>query len=219
MKANKIFISAPLAMNWSTVLQYCRRLDGKNIKPVAWDRESKYDQDAFDECGSVIFILPKAQFSATVDELPTGMKRELARAYEQSKQIYIGYRSMDGEHRIYEAETDGKLYISGTGKVDSIFQKIQNRLEYDKAAKVASNGMYGAFVMSTGIEYGELDHPGNSKKLSDSLQLLPKAMKIYGSAIPVFERYSKGAIGELGPIGTPGVMGEDGYDERLLLGL
>jgi len=225
MDPNKVFISAPSELDWSTVTRFAQRLVDNNILAFAWDRNSIYDHSIFDECGSVLFLLPGNRFRLVKDDLPWGQRRELFRAQAQSKNIYVGYG------QIYEADgianTDGEEFISGiSGTSNSIFTNI-GKVNAKEALRMHKSGMnlvmnstYGSFVNDT--LYGELDHPGNGIKFNQ----IDK--QIYEStipkSIPLSERYSKGSYGNKGPIGTngkPGVMGDDGYDYdvRLLFGL
>ncbi len=185
MDPNKVYISAPIDLKWSTVTRFAQILVDNNIQAFAWDRNSIYDQSIFDECGSVIFLLPENKFGATKDDLPWGLKRELFRAHSQSKKIYVGYGG------IYEANTDGD-YISGiSGTSNSIFTNI-GKVNAKEALRMHKSGMnlvmnstYGSFVNDT--LYGELGHPGNSYKVfvpnpCDEV-LLPKAERVFAKTI------------------------------------
>ena len=186
MDPNKVYISAPINLKWSTVTRFAQSLVDNNIQAFAWDRNSIYDQSIFDECGSVIFLLPENRFAAAKDDLPWGLKRELFRAHSQSKKIYVGYGG------IYEANTDGD-YISGiSGTSNSIFTNIgkENSKEtlrmYKSGMNLVMNSMYGSFVNDT--LYGELNHnPCDSYKVfvpnpCDEV-VLPKAERVSAKTI------------------------------------
>jgi len=221
---NKVFISAPIDLDWSIVTRFAQKLVDNNILAFAWDRNSIYDQSIFDECGSVIFILPGNRFSLAKDDLPLVQKRELLSARSQSKKIYMGYGN--GYAGIHEANTDGD-YIRGIeGTSNSIFTNIgkenaKEALRMNKSGmNIVMNSTYGSFVNDT--LYGELDHPGNGMKFNQIDK--PIYESTIPKSIPLSERHSKGSYGNKGPIGTngkPGVMGDDGYDYdvRLLFGL
>lgn len=221
MDSNRVFISAPSELDWSTVKRFGQKLVDNKIVAVSWYRNLKYDQGLFDECSSVIFLLPGNRFSLAKDDLPLVQRRELISARSQSKKIYVGYCGI-----IYEANTDGD-YISGiSGTPNSIFTNIgkenaKEALRMNKSGmNVNMNSTYGSFVNDT--LYGELDHPGNGMKFNQIDK--PIYESTIPKSIPLSERYSKGSYGNKGPIGTngkPGVMGDDGYDYdvRLLFGL
>jgi hypothetical protein len=214
---NKVFISAPIAVDWSTVIEFSHTIISGGGVPVFWNRKENYDQEAFNDSHSVVFILPKNKFQAMQDELPIGLKSELSRAYKMQKVIYIGYITTSGNYNIYAACTDGKEIkgLQGTAQRFSNWMTL-NKSESDyelskklkKASdKIAINSAYGAYA-------GKVFVPNPCDEIE-----LPTAKQIYGSTIPkipLSERYSKGAIGTNG---KSGVIGEDGYDYdiRLLL--
>jgi len=217
---NKVFISAPIDLDWSIVTRFAQKLVDNNILAFAWDRNSIYDQSIFDECGSVIFILPGYTFGAAKDDLPWGQKRELFRAQSQSKKIYIGYSE------IYEANTNREDFINGiSGTSNSIFTNIEKAVRSSlRLDKIAINSAYGAFyndnifIPTRSDEYGELDHNPRCSHADKVFVpnpcdevLLPTAKKPYTKTIPNPDYI---------PSGSPdtncksGVMGDD---IRLLL--
>jgi hypothetical protein len=213
---NKVFISAPIDLDWSIVTRFAQKLVDNNILAFAWDRNSIYDQSIFDECASVIFLLPGNRFSAYKDHLPWGQKRELFRARSQSKKIYVGYG------QIYEADTNGEDFINGiSGTSNSIFTNIgkvnaKEALRMHKSGmNLVMNSMYGSFVNDS--LYGELDHnPCGS--YADKVfvpnpcdEVLFTTKKPYTKTIPNPDYIPSGSPGTNG---KSGVMGDD---IRLLL--
>lgn len=69
METSKIFISAPINLDWSTVSSFVQKLD-KNNNVYLWDRESAYDQGEFDSCDAVVFLLPENKFKCEYREMP-----------------------------------------------------------------------------------------------------------------------------------------------------
>jgi len=144
MKANKVFVSAPISMDWSTVLEFYHKLDSKGLDARLWNRDCSYDQKAFDDCGSIVFLLPNNKFNSISSQLPVGLKSELCRSFAQRKNIYVGYITSGGEYNIYEADTNGGCTINGiSGTANSIFRKIQEQINQKAAVKLAANSMYG----------------------------------------------------------------------------
>lgn len=130
MKANrnKVFISAPFSLDWSTVMNFAQTVKNKGAGVYFWDRKSEYDQEKFDYCDTVIFLLPGNKCEAGFRELPVGLRAELRRAYVQSKNILIGYKADSGKYYFYDTETNGQYIkrIWGTvGALDRIVEKTE----------------------------------------------------------------------------------------------
>ena len=122
MKANKVFISAPISMDWSTVLKYETVLKKKGFEVKYWDRYTKYDERPLDESDAVVFLLPNNSFKCSEYELPIGLRAELSRAYALDKPLFIGYiRSGDGQVSFYEADSNGKFIAGQAGTCNSLF--------------------------------------------------------------------------------------------------
>jgi len=140
MKFKNVYISAPISMDWSTVSKYKMELEVRGLNVYLWDRTSKYSQSDFDNCRSVVFLLPKNKFKASHSDLPVGLQRELSCAYAQDKDIYIGYQTSNGDYNFYEADTNG-VKIEGISRTSgSIFNRVfVNR----SAEKVVINSQYG----------------------------------------------------------------------------
>ena len=127
---NSVFISAPINLDWSTVMNFAQTVKNKGANVYFWDRQrqSKYDQEKFDYCDTVIFLLPDNKCEAGFRELPVGLKAELRRAYSQSKNILIGYKADSGKYYFYDTETNGQYIkrICGTvGALDRIVEKTE----------------------------------------------------------------------------------------------
>lgn len=120
---NKIYISAPIATDWSTVMRFQDKLKQKFTDVKVWDRESRYKQEDFDNAGHVVFILPDNKFKAEYHQLPVGLKAELSRAYATNKKVYVAYKSKDG-YFIYDTRTNGKNIEGIGGTADRIFTDL-----------------------------------------------------------------------------------------------
>jgi hypothetical protein len=143
---SKVFISAPISVDWSTVQRFEKEITKRNLKVSYWERWSKYSNSDLDSSDAVVFILPRNKFKATHNELPIGLKAELSRAYAASKKIYIGYETSTGSCNIYDTITDGK-YIEGlTGTANDIYEDLDL---LRSAKKIATNSLYGVHIHSS----------------------------------------------------------------------
>ena len=186
---SKVFISAPISIDWSTVQCFEKVIKRKNLKVAYWERWSTYSNSDLDSSDAVVFLLPKNKFEATNQELPIGLKAELSRAYAQSKKIYVGYETSSGCYNIYNANTDGKWIKAQSGTANDMYGELE---KLRSAKKVVQNSRYGA-----------LEYPDYSDHHLD--------IHIH--------RGSTSRIGCVGPIGHQGTQGVAGieFDERLLL--
>ena len=122
MRASKIFISAPLALDWSTVTRFKSLLKKKGFEVKCWDRKHYYDESLLNESDAVVFLLPDNSFKCSESSLPIGLRAELSRAYALDKPLFVGYiRSSDGQAAIYEAEYNGKFIGGKPSTADSLF--------------------------------------------------------------------------------------------------
>jgi hypothetical protein len=121
---NKIYISAPIVTDWSTVMRFHDILKQKYTDVKVWDRGSRYFQKDFDDAGHVVFVLPNNKFKASFHELPVGVKKELHDAVTQNKKIYIAYTTKDFGNFIYDAKSDGRNIEGIGGTANKIFLKL-----------------------------------------------------------------------------------------------
>jgi hypothetical protein len=155
---SKIFISAPISLDWGTVTRFRDLLRSEgNFKVTYWERGTRYSSHDLDHSDAVVFVLPKLKFNSSHSELPIGLKTELASAYAGGKEIFIGYQTSDGSYNIYKADTDGKWIKGIAGTANSIFKKSKIEyvvkeffgLDYEDlrptpAKKIATNSVYGS---------------------------------------------------------------------------
>lgn len=169
---NKVFISAPISVDWSTVMEFAKSVQNTGGKPVYWERNTRYIQKDFDTADSVVFILPNNNFNMHRFNLPIGLQSELERAFETGKSIYVGYIRSNGNHSIYRAGTDGYSIAGRSGTSG----RLKRDLESIKAAKrIAMNSNYGAFWSGEeqSVKWGELEHPGAEVKLPTAKKVNP----------------------------------------------
>jgi len=161
---NKVFISAPISLAWSTVTEFALTVRRAGGEPVWWDRNTRYIQSDFDKADSVLFLLPGNKFESSQYGLPIGLKSELSRAFALNKNIYLGYITSNGNHSIYRADTDGYSIAGLSGTTGCLKQSLES---INAAEKIAANSRYGAFV----------DNPCAEIEL-------PKAQRVYAKTIP-----------------------------------
>ena len=144
-KMPKVFISAPISVDWSTVMEFASIVKEAGGNPQYWIRDNPYNQREFDASNSVIFLLPGNAWEKSQHGLPKGLKSELSRAYASGKNIYIGYITSRGEHNIYCADSNG-MDIKGIQGSSSAFEEQMAANRY--AERVMVNSTYGANICS-----------------------------------------------------------------------
>lgn len=137
---SKVFISAPISIDWSTVQCFEKEIRRKDLKVAYWERNTQYVDSDLDSSDAVVFLLPKNRFEASYQELPIGLKSELSRAYALGKKIYVGYTTSGGNYNIYNASTDGKWIKAQIGSANDIYGELQ---ALRSAKKVVQNSQYG----------------------------------------------------------------------------
>lgn len=111
----------PSAVSYDIVLEIAKDITNNGFEPIFWKRKGTYDQSEFDECGSVVFLLPNNRFSANMDELPKGLTKELSRAYAMNKNIFLAYkRSFGNSYQIYDTTCDDD-YIGGQSGTSNFY--------------------------------------------------------------------------------------------------
>lgn len=201
---NKVFISAPIAMEWSTVLSYKSKLDALGFDVKLWDRNFRnYRKEDFDSADTVVILLPNNKFNGSQRDLPIGVCKEISDAYAQSKSIFIGYTPNSGVPEFYRAGvelgTRGYFTIRGEGGSTNAIRILAANVDKQKAAKkIATNSVYGLTDYMSG-SWG--DDSGEKYSSNPCAEIaLPKAQRVYAKTIPSW-RYEEC----------------DGIDKRLLL--
>jgi hypothetical protein len=141
MKTLKTYIAAPVALDWGTVLKFKNKLAAKGYDVKLWERDGRYSDDWLNSADAVIFLLPELNWRYEFHNLPIGLKRELNRAYAQSKKLFIGYKTQLGDYNVYEANFNlSANIISGiantTGKLEKLLTKTSTNVEYGKSVHV-----------------------------------------------------------------------------------
>jgi len=91
-------------------------LTDKGFAVNYWRRGTPYSDDGVKFCDIFVIILPTMQFKCNVSQLPAGTRKELKLAYNNSKDIYIGYRTADQVYRVYDCNYDeGDSFIAAIG--------------------------------------------------------------------------------------------------------
>lgn len=109
----RIAISAPMTVPMEHLSEVGKLLNDKYNIPHGivsyWDRNSAYDQRAFDQSEAVIVILPNFSFDSTKIRrawtIPIGVHRELQIAEKQAKKIFLAYKTTEGVLQFYAANT------------------------------------------------------------------------------------------------------------------
>lgn len=146
---NKVYISAPITMEWSTVLSYKLKLDALGFDVKLWDRNfSNYRKQDFDSADTVVILLPNNKFNGSQRDLPIGVCKEISEAYAQSKSIFIGYTPNSGVPEFYRAGVQlgsrGYFTIRGEGGSTTAIKVLAANANVEKAAKkIAVNSTYG----------------------------------------------------------------------------
>lgn len=115
-------MSVPMSLPWDKVQLFKRRFREDVFDVTLWDRK-EYHREHYKNAYSIVFILPDFTFEYDIDSLPIGVKKELTESVRDGKNIYLGYITVTGDYKIYNAEVDNWSHtikgIKGTG--DRIF--------------------------------------------------------------------------------------------------
>lgn len=79
-----------------------------------WIRGTTYSANPLQACKALIVILPDNKFKIRIKNLPPGTRSELEWAIENHIPIFLGYRTSEGEFRVYETSYN-RQYIEGVG--------------------------------------------------------------------------------------------------------
>jgi hypothetical protein len=115
MATKRIYISCPISVDEEVLETFSDIIDDEtNFLSAYWIRSTKYNNQLLLKADGVLFILPRVQFDCNISSLPTGVKTELDLAIKNNKPIFIGYITINGEARIYNARIVGNT-IGGVG--------------------------------------------------------------------------------------------------------
>jgi hypothetical protein len=111
-----------MSLPWDKVQLFKRRFREDLFDVTLWDRK-EYHREHYKNADTVVFLLPDFSFEYEICYLPIGVKRELTESVRDGKKIYLGFITVTGDYKIYNANVDGYGYfikgIPGTG--DGIF--------------------------------------------------------------------------------------------------
>ena len=143
----KIYYSLPAMLDSashifnSTATQLRTRFE--NVKCSKWQGGS-YNPNLLDNCDIFVFTTPNNKFQFYIDDLPSGVKKELKRAIQLKKEIFLIYKTADDTINFYKISINGQLYkifISGIAGTSSY---IYNYID-DNEGKTDENS-YEKFV-------------------------------------------------------------------------
>jgi hypothetical protein len=197
---NKVYISAPIAMEWSTVLSYKSKLDALGFDVKLWDRNFRnYRKEDFDSADTVVILLPNNKFNGSQRDLPIGVCKEISDAYAQSKSIFIGYTPNSGVPEFYRAGvelgTRGYFTIRGEGGSTNAIRILAANVDKQKSAKkIATNSVYGLTDYMSG-SWG--DDSGEKYSSNPCAEIaLPTAKKIHGITVSTAKKVNPDLIEE-----------------------
>ena len=147
-------MSVPMSIPWNRVQIFKQRFREDRFDVTLWDRK-EYHLEHYKNAYSIVFILPDFTFEYDIDSLPIGVKRELSESVRDGKKIYLGYITVTGDYKIYNAEVDKWSHtikgIKGTG--DSIFAEkpLPNFVSPGVPTREGSQDFYIPVKGSTGM--------------------------------------------------------------------
>ena len=145
MNKAKVYIAAPVALNWGTVSKFRNKLSSAHIDVKLWERDGRYEDSWLNTADAVIFLLPDLSWGTKYNDLPIGLKRELSRAYAMNKKIFIGYETQMKDFNFYETDIvlgTSNDRISGiAGTTDSLKKYLKSVIESTRSDSM--NWAYG----------------------------------------------------------------------------
>lgn len=148
----KVYISAPLSLDWKTVDLFKRTIDN-TFDVRVWDRNfNNFIESDFRLSDSVLFLLPNNGFQSSLSSLPIGVRKEAEKARDMKKKIYVGYITTAGDYNIYNASISSAHIEAISGTANSIFS---NKKSYTPAENVMlKNVMLKNLINVTEKRYG-----------------------------------------------------------------
>lgn len=137
--AVKAYLSCPVSYSFSTLYKYGAYIETQGAEVSYWDRTATYSSKLLDDADIFILMFPNNNFLANINSLPKGCLKELARARDLHKEIYMMYcPSGQPEPRIYEVSISNG-FISGMAGTTLGFPNYVNKL---KAKSKISNDVH-----------------------------------------------------------------------------
>jgi hypothetical protein len=175
-RKRRVFISAPISLKWETVKDFITVAEKAGADVRYWERGTPYQNGDLDNSDDVVFLLPKNLFKCSQEELPLGLKNELARAYAMGKTLYVGYVPSGRPATIYAADTNGK-WIKGIAGTSDVFLENVKASNSKKDKKTRNELEAVADSIWTRNPCAEIT-------LSEEECILPRAKKVYASTVP-----------------------------------
>lgn len=123
-----VYISAPVQLDWGTVLKYVAHIDNTfNVR--VWDRESKYNSNYLKESDIFLLLTIDNSWHVASKYLPCGCKRELDEAITLNKAIYLGYQTEAGDVAIYKTHISNGIISGILGPGNSSFKIKEDKTE------------------------------------------------------------------------------------------
>lgn len=107
----RAYISCPIAVPMEDLLKVEKLLKDKGYDPFYWKRGTKYDNNIFDDAELFVLMTSNNLFELSVDDLPSGCRRETILAEEQCMPVFLAYTSRVGLN-IYKTDID-EWYLTG----------------------------------------------------------------------------------------------------------
>lgn len=134
MIGKRIYISCPMSISLSYLMEVETFLITKNLLPLKWDRNTQYglrEKDAIMYGEGIVVILPENSFKLSFNKIPTGTESEIRLAMKYGKPIYLAYTSNEGLG-LYETIIEDNI-IKGIGGTRNKMFDAYNRGELIKS--------------------------------------------------------------------------------------
>lgn len=164
MLPKSVYYSLPANYpNRAKVLNYLThnlgKIAGNHIKRKWWEQGMKYLNSLVTDSDVFVFSIESNRFQFYIEELPSGVKRELQRAINLNKTIYLLYRTLNSTYpNYYEISISETDFIQGLTGTSAVF--------YDSFTSIPSTvdkGSYEDYVEELereGITIGTVKLPG-----------------------------------------------------------
>lgn len=83
---------------------------------------SDYNPEVITTCNELVFHTLDNSFSGKIDNLPSGVRKELKYAKDHGYKIWLAYKTMDGNVNLYDVNISDSIY-SGIGGTSGNYAK------------------------------------------------------------------------------------------------
>lgn len=157
--SKSVYISAPVALDRSTVIQYYEQLS-EVFRVKTYIKGTVYDSNVVKNSDIFVLLTPHNSWTMNKNHLPSGCARELKEAIALDKPIYLGYRTKSGDVYIYETDIYGTTLTGVAGTGGSIFRTHGNIAQPREASDVDERVMeveYDEPIRGLYVEYDDYD--------------------------------------------------------------